>query len=269
MTSGSAGIVVDESLAPIIEDQLAVFESSYPDAHFKLSYKPENQLLNYFLNDSVRIAIMSRKLKANEARVFERMNIKIRTNRFAVDAIALIVNNSARDTAITVDEIISIMRGEDQAKSLVFDNANSSTVRYLKELAGVSTLPSKGVYALKTNLEVIEHVHNNIGAIGVIGVNWVKQPSKALEPLINKLRILGVKNLSGKPGDDRFYHPTQDNLALGLYPLSRDLYIINCTGGPGLGTGFATFIAGERGQRIVLKSGLLPDSIPPREILLK
>ena len=51
-----------------------------------------------------------------------------------------------------------------------------------------------------------------------------------------------------------------------MYPLTRSLYVINCEGGTGLGTGFASFIAGERGQRIVLKSGLLPDSIPSREI---
>jgi phosphate transport system substrate-binding protein len=56
---------------------------------------------------------------------------------------------------------------------------------------------------------------------------------------------------------------------LGNYPLMRNLYLINCEGGPGPGTGFTSFVAGERGQRIVLKSGLLPDSIPPREVIIR
>jgi len=32
---------------------------------------------------------------------------------------------------------------------------------------------------------------------------------------------------------------------------------------------FAAFIAGDQGQRIILKSGLLPDDIPNREIVIE
>ncbi len=34
----------------------------------------------------------------------------------------------------------------------------------------------------------------------------------------------------------------------------------------GIGMEFAAFIAGDRGQRIILKSGLLPFDVPGREI---
>ena len=166
-----------------------------------------------------------------------------------------------------MDDIIKVLRGEmSSLGNLIFDNANSSTVRYFKELAGVKELPTKGVYALKTNAEVIQYVFDNPGTIGVVGVNWIVQPPVELEEVVSSLKILGVKNLAGKPGSDAFYKPFQNDIALELYPLIRSLYIINCEGGPGLGTGFASFIAGERGQRIVLKSGLLPDSIPSREV---
>jgi phosphate transport system substrate-binding protein len=267
--SGSTEIVVDESLAPIVDDQWQVFQSIYRRSEIKLTYKPENHLLNYFLQDSVKIAIMSRQLSPEEARVFEKKNIKIRLNRFAIDAIALITNKDYPDSTITVASILKILKGNSTNSILVFDNANSSTVRYLKELSGLKTLPHKGVYALNSNEEVIKHVHNNIGAIGVIGVNWIKHPGKDLEETVANIKILKVRNLPGKPGGDGYYSPSQSNLALGLYPLSRSLYIINCQGGPGLGTGFAAFLASDRGQRIVLKSGLLPDSIPPREILIR
>ncbi len=33
---------------------------------------------------------------------------------------------------------------------------------------------------------------------------------------------------------------------------------VNCQGFSGLGMGFASFVAGDIGQRIILKSGLLP-----------
>ncbi|WP_276345803.1 substrate-binding domain-containing protein [Daejeonella sp. JGW-45] len=266
-TSGTEVLLVDESLAPIIEDQTYVFESTYPDAKLNLVLKSENELINAFMDDTAQVAILSRELTDSERKHFESRKIKIRVNRFAVDGIALITHNSVKDTTATVEDIIRVLKGESsRLGNLVFDNANSSTVRYFKELAGVKELPAKGVYALKTNPEVIKYVYDNPGTIGVVGVNWIVQPPVELEEQVGSLKILGVKNVQGKPGSDAYYRPFQNDIALGVYPLLRSLYIINCEGGPGLGTGFASFIAGERGQRIVLKSGLLPDSIPPREI---
>jgi phosphate transport system substrate-binding protein len=268
-TVGTTKILVDESFAPIIDDHFRVFESSYPQAKIELVYKPEIQLLNILLQDSIDIAIMSRQLLPHEAKYYENKNIIIRTNHIATDGVALITHQTSSDTTITVDEIKAIIRGESNGKNLVFDNPNSSTVRYLKDLAKVKTLPSKGVYALKSNQEVISYVHNNPGTIGVIGINWIGQPTEELQPLVDKLKVIAVKNSTGQKGSDNFYKPTQNNLALGLYPLSRELYIINCQGGSGPGTGFAAFLASERGQRIMLKSGLLPDSIPTREIIIR
>lgn len=266
-TSGREKILVDESLAPIIEDQTYVFESTYADAKLELIMKSENELINAFLDDSAQVAILSRELTSEERKHFENKKIKVRVNRFAIDGIALIAHNSIEDTTATVEDIIKILKGENSSLgNLIFDNANSSTVRYFKELAGVKELPAKGVYALKTNSDVIKYVYDNPGTIGVVGVNWIVQPPVDLEKQVSSLKILGVKNVAGRPGSDAYYKPFQNDIALELYPLIRSLYIINCEGGPGLGTGFASFIAGERGQRIVLKSGLLPDSIPSREI---
>lgn len=268
-TEGETKILVDESFAPIIEDQAYVFESNYTKAKFELIYKPENELLKLLLDDSIQIAIMSRKLTPQEARVYENQKIKIRVNRFAIDGVALITHQSNKDSTVLVSDIMNVMQGKpSKIDNLVFDNPNSSTVRYLMELAGIKTLPAKGVYALKSNPDVIRYVYNNPGTIGVVGINWMVQPDTGLEKFVASLKVLGVKNLQDKPGDDGFYKPNQNDLAQELYPLTRNLYIINCQGGTGLGSGFASFLAGELGQRIVLKSGLLPDSIPSREIII-
>jgi phosphate transport system substrate-binding protein len=223
--------------------------------------------LNLFLSDSIQVAVISRLLEEDERKYFESKNIKIRVNRFAIDGIALISHNSSKYVNVDVLDIIKILKGEPSAlQSLVFDNANSSTVRYFKELASIDKLPSTGIYALKSNADVIKYVNDNPGSIGVVGVNWMVQPPLELESIVADLKILGVKNVAGQAGSDAYYKPNQNDIALGMYPLTRSLYVVNCEGGAGLGTGFASFIAGERGQRIVLKSGLLPDSIPSREI---
>lgn len=268
--TGSIKILVDETIKPIVEDQLYIFKSSYPDAEIELVFKPENELLNLFLSDSIRVGIMSRELTTKEEKFYTSKQIRIRKNRFAIDGIALITHNSNSDSTVTVQELIDIMNGKSSKfKSFVFDNPNSSTVRYFKELANVANLPKSGVYGLKSSIDVIKYVHDNPRSVGVVGINWIQEPPADLEKTIDDIRVMGVKNLVNKPGSDAFYKPSQSNLALGLYPLTRNLYIINCQGRAGLGTGFASFIAGERGQRIVLKSGLLPDSIPSREIIIR
>ena len=37
----------------------------------------------------------------------------------------------------------------------------------------------------------------------------------------------------------------------------------------GLGSGFISFVAGEKGQRIILKSGIVPAAMPIRLIQIK
>ena len=269
LRTGKVNIVVDETFAPLIADQTYVFESTYTESKLNMIYRPENDVLKLFLTDSVRMAILSRELTSDEAKFYENKNIKLRVNRFAIDGLALIINRTNLDSLVTVEEIISVMQGKkSRIKNLVFDNPNSSTVRFLKELAGVKELPKSGIYALNSNPEVINYVIDNPGAIGVIGINWIIQPEEDMEEVVKGVKILGVKNLPGKPGSDGYYKPTQNDLAEEVYPLTRNLYIVNGEGKSGLGTGFATFIAGERGQRIVLKSGLLPDSLPSRQVII-
>jgi phosphate transport system substrate-binding protein len=149
-------------------------------------------------------------------------------------------------------------------KGLVFDNLNSSTVRYMNSLAGIKAIPEKGVFSFKSNDEVIKYVSENEGMIGVVGVNWLSQPLPAMQKYVDNVTTLGVKGLKG----DNYYIPSQNNIAEGKYPLARDLYIINCQGFSGLGMGFASFVAGDVGQRIILKSGLLPVRIPTRKFTI-
>jgi phosphate transport system substrate-binding protein len=53
------------------------------------------------------------------------------------------------------------------------------------------------------------------------------------------------------------------------YPFLRDLYIVSREARAGLGTGFATYVASDDGQRIILRSGLMPATQPVRVIEVK
>ena len=263
---GSTTIFVDETLTPIIEDQVAVFESTY-DAKIKIVSKSEIELVNNFVKQKSGIAIMTRNLTLNENKVFEQKKITPKITKFATDAIAFISNKSNNDTLIELKSVIAFMKGESNSriKGLVFDNPNSSSVRYMNELAGLKAMPQKGVYSFKTNEEVIKFVAQNSGMLGVVGVNWLTQPTPKMQQYVDNVNILSVQSLTNV----NYYSPTQNNIAEGKYPLARDLYIINAQGYSGLGMGFASFVAGDIGQRIILKSGLLPVRVPGRRINIR
>ena len=263
---GSASIYVDETLTPIMEDQVAVFEGSY-DAKIKIVSKSEAEIVNSMIKEKSVIAVLTRNLTFEENKHFEQKKIIPKITKFATDAIAFISNKSNNDSIIELKDVVDFMKGmpSSKIKGLVFDNPNSSTVRYMNGLAGIKTIPKMGVYSFKTNDEVIKFVSENKGMIGVVGVNWLSQPKPDMQDFVNKVNVLKVKSLTS----DKYYGPSQNNIAEGKYALARDLYIINGQGYSGLGMGFASFVAGDIGQRIILKSGLLPVKIPGRRINIR
>lgn len=263
---GKATVYVDESIFPIVEDEQAVFETEYK-AKLQLVSKSENEIVNSLLNDTAKIAILTRKLSDKEIKAFQAKKITPRSTPFATDAVAFIKNKTTNDSLVALQDIIDFLKGKTvpTIKGLVFDNANSSTVRYLSEVSGITIANQSNIFSMKTNEEVIKYVAENKGMVGVIGINWIFQPPLDLEEVVAKVNVLGVKDVNKSD----YVFPTQDDLASGKYPLARHLYIINCQGYSGLGMGFGSFLAGERGQRIVLKSGLVPERTPGRKIMIR
>jgi phosphate transport system substrate-binding protein len=263
---GKATIYVDETVTPIVEDEVMVFESKY-EAKLTLVSKSESEVLNSLFDKKATIVVIARDLTKKELNFFDQKKIVPKITKFAIDGIAFVSNKSNNDTLIALKDVIGFMKGErdSKIKGLVFDNPNSSTVRYMNNLAGLNALADKDVYTVKNNNEVLKFVSENDGMIGVVGVNWLSEPMPSMAEVISKINILSVKGLD-KEG---YFSPSQNNFAEGTYPLLRDLYIVNCQGATGLGMGIASFVTSDIGQRIVLKSGLLPLQIPPRKLNIR
>jgi len=265
--SGTAKLLADESFRPILEEEQYVFKSLYPDTKPELLFKTETEVVKLLMSDSIRTAILARELSDAEMKILTARTLPPEVTPFAHDAVAIIVNEQSTDTLITVNELKQLLNGQIKAdKNVVFDNPNSSLVRYLKELAGNSQLKQKNVYALNTNKDVITYVSEHSNAIGIVGYNWLNEPDADYAAAAAKVKIVAVKGNDDDKAATQYFKPSQVTLALKQYPLSRNLYYINCTGREGLATAFADFLHSDRGQRIILKSGLLPDSIPSREI---
>ncbi len=281
-TSGEVSISVDESFQPIIESQVHTFESIYKNAQLGATYKSEGAVVQDLLNDSTRIAILSRELTPQEKAVFDKRKVIPRVTKIAIDAVALIVNNSNPDSLLTLDQVKEIFNGK--AKSwkdlnsksdleditIVFQNNNSSTSRYVMDsLVADHKLP-QNTFASNSHISLIDYVSENKNALGVIGVNWISDLDDTTAVGFQKqIRVIGISTEANPITTESYYQPYQAYIAQGVYPLRRYLYIINTEGRAGLGTGFASFVAGDNGQRIFLKSGLVPSTMPVRVIGLK
>jgi phosphate transport system substrate-binding protein len=270
-TSGNVTIQVDHTVQPVVEDVSAVFQSIYTNARITQINRSETDIVNALLHDSASVAVLTRQLTTGEEAHFAKAGIKARTTPFATDAIALVCNKNATDTIVNIEDIYHIMRGDatTAGKQLVFDNPGSSTLRYIMSKSGVDKIPLKNVYSLKNTAEVLTFVSKNPNSIGFVGVNWLLQTPAGMTGLVENVRVLGVNNVKGKATDLKYYKPSQSNIAAGLYPFSRTLYMLNYQGKRALGTGFANYISAPDGQRIILKSGLVPVTMPYREIEVK
>ena len=282
-TSGKITISVDESLRPIIESEEMVFEGIYAKADITFKYMGEQDAINYMLKDSARMAIVTRELLHTEVAILEQAKYKARTLKMATDALAIIVNNDNNDTLFEPKQIRDIVSSKTKtwkdlnAKNtlgemrVVFDNPASGARRYLKDSLLKGEELGKNCFALNSNKEVIDYVEKNKNAIGIIGVSWISnENSSQANTFLKKIRVADVLP---NPKPDYFdklitFKPIQANMALKIYPFLRPIFMISREAHTGLGTGFASFVAGDQGQRIIQKSGLIPAKSPIRIIQL-
>ena len=267
--TGEMNLFVDQTVESLVQGQIDVFESQYK-AKIHLTAKTESEIVNDLLSGKTNMAVLTRRLTQEEENYFHNKNVIPRISHFASDAVVFIRNKKNNDTLLDLQEVYNLLHEKPSSlKNLVFENPNSSVVTYMNRWAKVSNKKKNNVYFLNSTQEVMEFVINNPEAIGVIGMDAVAEPFPELRLLAENLNILAVKNVKTETNNNEYFKPNQANLGKGLYPLKRSIYVLNYQGFAGLGTGFASFVVGDIGQRIVLKSNLLPITIPERNINIR
>jgi len=280
-TTGRSTICVDETFRPIIEAEIEVFKGIYGYTELDAKYVPESESFRQLLNGDVQLIVASRALREDEKAVLNQRKIFPRQNKIAIDAIALVVSPSSTDTLITVGQIKDILTGKlerwEQINpaskagkiKVVFDNEKSGIVKYLVDSLCAGKLVSTNVFALEYNRDVIEYTSAHPGVLGFIGASWISNPDDSLHLSFHqKIKVVSVSNDAHADADNS-YKPYQAYMVDKIYPLTRDIYIINAEPRNGLVTGFSSFVASDKGQRIILKSGILPAIAPTRVINIR
>lgn len=288
-TSGTITLMCDKSFENIMQQEIDVFEFQYPKAHILARYLPQNDVIDSLMEMKTRAIVAARDLTPQEKEFLRKNKRMVRSKMIAVDALALIVNPENTIEMISRKEIGDILTGKltnwnevEPNKmgeiKIVFDDEKSSTVQYMRDSLMNGQPFGKNIYAQNSIEGVFEAVKKNKNAIGVIGVSWItsdmRNTDMSTEQMVaelnddkgvnvaefdNSVKVLKVM------GDTReAYKPYQQYIYDGRYPLFRQMYMIIASVGGTLEHGFYSFVTSFNGQKLIMKTGVMPAVMHPQ-----
>lgn len=265
--SGHIHLAVDDAYRNLAENVLGVFHETYSNAQIDVDYVSETEAINRLLLDSARVIIIGRKLNEAENVKFVELKYGPKYTQIALDAVAVIVHPSNPTEMLDLDQLRNILTGKQTKWSdnkdirIVLDHPGSGIYAYLRDSILGSNEKGDNLFALNNNQEVVDYVAENKNSIGFIGVNMISNfDESANQQFLEKVKPL----LIAKSANDKGYEPYQAYIATRYYPLTRNVYVIINEPYNGLGSGLGAFVASDKGQRIILKDGLVPATQPVR-----
>lgn len=264
LTSGHVLILAEEEFRSLLEGQRIVFEQTYADARVDIRYLPQADLLKAMLNDSVRAVFTTCAPGGEQKEYFRSRQLSTPMTPILVDAVAVLTGPRPQHLTLTVEDLAQ--RLSTPGAVTLFESTGSGVARTVVDslLAGDATAV-RGASAAEGLDSLITRLERDSTAIGLIPFALI---SDLDDPVCKAVRArTQLAAIAPAPGATPVL-PNQSTLADGSYPLRRKLYALNVEGRSGLGTGFVSFVAGHKGQRIILKSGLAPQTVPAREVML-
>lgn len=302
--AGSATIFCDDGFRNILEEEIEVFEYSYPESSIIPFYVSEGEAIDTLMADGTQAIITTQELSKQQIEYLkDKFKRVVRQNCIAVDAVALITNKKNPVGALSMQEVGDILNGkitrwnqlagnDTTAIKIVFDNAESSTVRYMRDKflpEGKTISETANSFAQKNNAEVFDVVKTDPNALGVISVSWLgddlsvakkvpmdqrmadyqNQTDTIASNLTSEVNIIKVSNPTEKNDFSPVaYKPFQAYIYSGEYPLVRKVYMISTASKSTVLHSFYVFITGFVGQKIISKTGILPYHVNPRVVEL-
>ena len=303
--AGSATVFCDDGFKTILDEEIEVFEYSYPQASIIPFYVSEGAAIDTLMADGTQAIITTKQLTKEQIEYMKsKFKRVVRQNCIAVDAVALIANKKNPVGALSMKEVSDILNGkiskwnqlagnDTTAIKIVFDNAESSTVSYLRDKflpKGKKLSETCNSFAQENNAQVFDIVKTDPNALGVISVSWLgedlsvakkvpmdqrmedysNQNDTIASKLTSEVNILKISN----PNEDNDFSPVafkpyQAYIYSGEYPLVRKAYMVSTASNSTVLHSFYVFMTGFVGQKIISKTGILPYHMNPRVVELK
>lgn len=215
------------------------------------------------LNDKTDIANSSRPLKEEEYAMAEKRSIAPVATIFAMDALAIVVNEELPIESLTLAQVGAIFRGDitnwqkvggpDMQISLYGRQSNSGTFVYFRDSVVMADYASI-LKQMNGTAQMVEGIKTDLAGVGYVGVGYVVQKDGSIT---SNIKVLNIRESE----DQTAISPTKiENIKDGSYPIVRPLFQYT----NGIPTGklrdFMLFTLSDAGQKIVETSGYYPVS---------
>ena len=211
------------------------------------------------INQSTDIANSSRPIKEEEVELCTAGGIEPSHIVFAMDAIAIIVNEAIPINEISLEEVAKIFKGDvknwnafsnyDETVSAYGRHSNSGTFVYMRDNV-LRADYSPTIKAMNGNAQIVESVRNDKAGIGYVGIGYVKNEDGKV---MDGLKVLALKTTNGS------ISPLSDkDIISGDYPLTRPLYQYIDGHPTGIMKSFIEFELSSKGQNIIEQNGYFP-----------
>lgn len=284
LTNGKATIYADEAYKNLLTDQRFVYNIRYPEADLQLKFMSEDSAMNALLDDKVKIAVVGEMPSPKNMAYFKSKGDPLVITPIASDGIVVVVNKKCPLNSLTRQELTQLLNGQITdwnqlinynvlpaqggvfGKVLLgFNRAGSGVINYFRKhylKSGEQFSPNSGTFKGVPNL--LDSLANHPNMIGFIPYNFISDKDDTLGRSIKRnFKVISLQSLKDST---QFVLPSQASIGDSAYPLIRKVLVVNHEGKSGVGTGFVIFMASHQGQRLMLKLGLLPQTMPGRAV---
>ena len=259
-------VYTDEAFYPIVLAESKVFNTLNKKFSVLVSVIPQEAGIDGLLSGKITCMVSGRSLLTAEKDSIASMQLSPKESPFAQDALAFIMPRHSKDSILTESELRN--RFLSGYYTLMFDTSGSADLYTFNEWLGNKSLTN--AYSAGNHKKLFEVIAAPTDGhpLMVTGSCWISdQEDPAVADRRNSGIILSLrtKDAAGKP---YIAYPLHSEIADKSYPFVRTLILINLGSTGKAGTAFAAFMRSEPGQKVVLKEGLLPVTMPGREINL-
>ncbi len=267
--NGHIVIACDNDFRYVMEQQREVFEAIYPGASITFDYMSDAEIMKKLYKRELQEAVIGRQLTAEESEALTRIDsTHPREHLMAKDALAFIVGNKSPIKSLNYERLFSNeqqMLNNDNF-TFVFDGKQTSLVKSFQLFSGVNK--SLKVFALDSIEAVIDYVNQHDGVIGAIPYAKISdEDNPQMQQLLKNVNIISVEK-KDSTGRTTVSVASEADISIGAYPFIRPLNYVICNPYERVGTGFANFIFKKQGQKIFLKAGLIPTTMPERDFII-
>lgn len=280
-TTGELNVGVDEGISPLVKEEAAEFMRLNKDAKVNVVVKTSKEVIAELNSGVYKTIIAGRDLTKEEADIFASNKIELKKNKFALDGIGVIVNPKNPVTKINFTELKRIYTGEQadwkdldgdnkdlyKGKIKVFTARKNAAIHdiFREKVLGSADFGNTDVVC-STSTQMMAEIRKDENAIGFISMAWITVSNDTLDETVKPLKVASVDPNTGAIGSYVGLH--QAYIANGSYPLVTEAYVISSDFSMNLSVGFTSFLLAYDGQRVVLKSGLVPVTQPVKIIQL-